>query len=111
MPVIPFAATVGTWMGASAATAAAVGGTTIATLAAAGAAAGMSMSASSKASKQLSIQQPEVPKMEDTKEQVQAQSTAKKAAAARNKTIYSSPMGKLGTQEETNIVKSTLLGR
>jgi hypothetical protein len=29
MPVVPFAATVGTWMGASAATAAAVGGTAI----------------------------------------------------------------------------------
>jgi len=76
--------------------------------------AGYSAAQASKDSKKMAEsmqQQPEVPEMEDTKEQVQAQSTAKKAAAARNKTIYSSPMGKLGTQEETNIVKSTLLGR
>lgn len=37
MPVIPFAATVGTWLGASAATAAAVGGTAIVAGAALGA--------------------------------------------------------------------------
>jgi hypothetical protein len=43
MAFIPFAATVGSWMGASAATAAAVGGTAIASVAAAGGAAALSM--------------------------------------------------------------------
>ena len=94
MPVIPFAATVGTWLGASAATAAAVGGTAIVAGAALGASAYMMGSSQSKPGGgspiQVSTETGAV-----TPESVEAQAAQRRLA--RLSKYFTSPTGVLGS--------------
>jgi hypothetical protein len=92
MPVIPFAATVGSWLGASAATAAAVGGTAIVAGAALGASAYMMGSAQSKPSGGSPIQV-STDTGAVTAESVEAQAAQRRLA--RLSKYFTSPTGVL----------------
>ena len=118
MAFIPFAATVGSWLGGSAA----LGGAAIAgTAAAVGSTVASSVSAK-KASKEAANAMssmkpaplPEPPKIDVGAEQAkaaasaQAQMDQRRKSIARNKTIFTNPLGIAG---EAETIKKKLLGQ
>lgn len=105
MSFMPFAATVGGWLGASGASAAAIGGTAIASTLAGAASLGLQMASAGK--KMPDIKMPEQPKEADANKQAQERTRRAQVAQGRNKTIFTNPLG-IGGQ--ANVVRRTLLG-
>lgn len=112
MSFMPFAATVGGWLGASGASAAAIGGTAIASTLAGAASLGLQMASAGKkmpdiGKKMPDIKMPEQPKEADANKQAQERTRRAQVAQGRNRTIFTNPLG-IGGQ--ANVVRRTLLG-
>lgn len=105
MAFVPFAATVGGWLGASGASAAAIGGTAIVSTIAG--AAGLATQIASARKKMPDIKMPEQPKEADAAKQAQERTRRSQIAQGRNRTIFTNPLG-IGGQ--ANVVRRTLLG-